>query len=189
MRGAAGSQPGIANQPTESSDSTTTPPPYPEDADLPEPGTYRRVVGVDATSGAPVEADLTFEDPGWCFGGQPVISADDDLSSAGIGVFEARALPASSGCLAGETANAAFRQAATTPDALGQQLTKLPRSAVVQALTSTVAFNYDGFHLRLRIDAESPPGEAYDAHAPGALVDRATRVRDSISFVPREPTS
>jgi hypothetical protein len=230
-RGDTGSQPGITNQPTQSSDSTTIPPPYRDrDASLPAPGTYRKIVGVDASSGARIEADLTFEDPRWYSGGQPVISAGDESSpAAGLGVFEAQALPGRSGCSGEATGNATFTEAARTPDAVGRQLAKLPSSAVIQALTPTVAFGYDAFHLRLRIDAECPPGEAYivaqaetgslgitynapwtvvidflvvdvdgtpivvalwhDAHASSTLVDEATHVRDSISFVPGEPTS
>lgn len=227
-RGDTAPQPGIATQPTESSDSATTPPPYPEGVNLSEPGIYRKVVGVDAASGNPIHADLTFKDPGWYSGAQPVITADDESGSAGLGVFEPRALADSSGCLAGETPNADFRQAAKTAETLGRQLTKLPRSTVIQDLTSTAAFGYDAFHLRLRIDAGCPPDEAYmvgvgdtgslgitynapfkavidflvvdvdgtpivaavwhDVHAPRELVDRATRVRDSINLVPSEPT-
>ncbi|HSV41472.1 MAG TPA: hypothetical protein VLI04_22095 [Nocardioidaceae bacterium] len=216
---------GPSNQSTPTSDPTTTPLQYSEQL-RPEPGTYRKTVGSDA-SGAPIEADLTFEDPGWYFGGQPVISTGDESSSAGLGLFEATALPDRSGCWAEATGYTAFREAATTLDALGRQLAKLPSSEVVQPITPTVAFGYDALHLRLRIDAECPVGEVYmvaeggglgitynapwrividflvvdvdgtpivvarwhEAHAPSELVDQATRVRSSITFVPREPTN
>jgi hypothetical protein len=228
--GDAGSQPGFANEPTQPSRSPTTPPQYSDlGANLPEPGTYRKIVGIDASSGAPIEADMTFQDPGWYSGAQPVLSVDDESSSAGLGVFQAQALPSRSGCVGDATGNTRLRDAATTPDALGRQLTNLPNSTVIQPLTSTEAFGYDARHLRLRIDAECPPGEAYmvaeadtgslgvtfsppwkvvvdllvvdvdgtaivvalwhEAHASSELVEEATRVRDSISFVTSEPGS
>ena len=228
--GDAGSQPGFVTEPAQSSDSPTNPPQYSDlGAKLPEPGTYRKTVGIDASSGDPIEADLTFQNPAWYSGAQPVISADGESSSAGLGVFQARALPSGTGCMGEGTGNTTLREAATTPDALGRQLAKLPNSTVLQPLTPTEAFGYDARHLRLRIDAECPPGEAYmvaeadtgslgitfsppfkvvadflvvdvdgtaivvalwhEAHASSELVDEATQVRDSISFVPRESAS
>ena len=161
-RGSTRSEPGIATQPAQPSDPTTNPTPYPGlSADLPGPGTYRKIVGFDTHSGAPIEVDLTFEDAGWYAGSQPVITADDESNAAGLGVFEARAVPSTSGCSASEAGKPGFREAATTPDALGRQLAELPKSTVVQPLTPTVAFGHDAVHLRLRIDAGCPSPEAY----------------------------
>jgi hypothetical protein len=155
-----GSEGGITNQPTQPPKSTS-PPPYADlNASLPEPGTYRKVVGTDASSGRDIKADLTFEDWHWYSGAQPVISARDS-SSAGLGVFEAQALPGTSGCTGQATGNATFRAAATTPNALGRQFAQLPDSTVVQAVTPTSAFGYDASHLRLRVDAQCPPDEVY----------------------------
>jgi hypothetical protein len=229
-RGHVGSEPGITHQPTQSADSQAIPPPYADlGGGLPAPGTYRKAVGVRASSGTPIEADLTFGDPSWFSGAEPVISADrtsanSDPRSAGVGAFQAQALPGKSGCTADGVRNSTFEQAAATPAALGRQLAELPDSTVVQALTPTTAFGHDAFHLRLRIDAACPRDEVYtvadadtgslgitysapwtvvadflvvdvdgtpivvalwhDANAPSKLVDEATRVRDSIAFVP-----
>jgi len=223
-RGDAGAAPDITNEPSQSSEPTTIPSAY-EDlgGNLPVPGTYRKVVGVDASSGALIKADLTFEDPDWYSGGQPVLSTANESRNAGLGVLEAAALPSTSGCSPDDNTPATFHEAAATPGALGRQLAKLPSSTVVQAPTPTVAFGYDAVHLRLRIDTECPEKDVYvlatgdteslgitygapwavvvdllvvdvdgtpivvaswhDADAPNRLVDEATHVRDSISFV------
>jgi hypothetical protein len=156
-----GSEGVITNQPTQPPESTSPPPYVDLNASLPEPGTYRKVVGTDASSGAAISADLTFEDPRWYSGAQPVISSRWGASSAGLGVFEAQALASTSGCTDPSTGDSTLRAAATTPNALGRQLEQLPDSTVVQAVTPTTAFGYDAIHLRLRVDAQCPSDEVY----------------------------
>ena len=71
-RGDTASQPRIATQPSQSSDAATSPPPYQDLAGaLPSPGTYRKTVGYDASSGTSIGADLTFEGQGWYSGDHP----------------------------------------------------------------------------------------------------------------------
>ena len=154
--------PGISEQPSGSA----TPQSYDDAASgRLAPGTYRKMVGRDATDTA-IEADLTFEGPGWRSTGQPVVS--ETGTWAGLGVLEPGNLAGEpSGCTT-DSWDDHSRTPAGTPQALGQQLTQLPRSTVVQPLTTTEAFGQDAVHLRLRVNADCPPDQFYlVAEAPG----------------------
>ena len=60
-----------------------------------EPGTYRMVVGVDAT-GVEIVADLTFYGPDWISGPNPTVVADNGVheyrARGGVGVYPPEAL-------------------------------------------------------------------------------------------------
>jgi hypothetical protein len=134
------------------SQSAAPQPPPLGDSD-PEPdGTYRMLVGVGATSET-IEADLTFDGAGWSGGNYPVVRRG--AASGGVGVYQPLALAAGSGC------DEADYDVATTAPALAEQLSKLPRSTVVQAATPQQAFGRDALHLRVRIDAQCPPDSGY----------------------------
>jgi hypothetical protein len=217
--------PDIADQPSVLPDATETPSPQPyvdTDGNPIEPGAYRKYVGQDG-SGASISVYLTFDDQGWFSTGHPTVSEYKATTWAGLGVLQPRALAGgTSGCTSDEWRTRS-QEPAPTPQALGEQLTRLPRSSVVQPLTTTEAFGYDGVHLRLHIDANCPPRQYYlvaesdgdlgitrardpgqvvmdiwvvdvdgspvmvaSWHEPEAssdLVDKVTRVRDSIRFV------
>lgn len=218
--------PDIAEQPSDPA--TGTPRPYRDtDSVLPESGTYRKLVGIDEDSGAPIEADLTFRSPEWYSGTQPVLSESDESSSVGLGVLEARTLAGGpTGCTVSAWEPEHMRVAAQTAEAVARQLTRLPRSTVTRPPTPTEAFGYEAVRLGLRVDGDCG-SEIYllaegEAEAGGAmfgisystvqkvlmdvlvvdvggspiivalwqhpdashdLVEEATRVRDSISFV------
>ena len=127
------------------------PPTLSEDGGTLEPGTYRLLVGTDAT-GATIEADLTVEGPGWDSGNFPVV--ETGAIYAGLGVYRPSALAAGSGCI-GDAPNTDLRQ---SPRALARQLARLPESTVVQPVTPTEAYGYDAFHLRLRDRRRLPRG-------------------------------
>jgi len=112
-------------------DTPKAPPVLPEDpgASTLEPGTYRVLVGAGA-DGAAIEADLTFEGRAWHAGNFPRLN---EGRNGGFGVYRPYALAAGSGCLGDESTV----EAATTPEALAQQLAALPGSTVVQPVTST----------------------------------------------------
>ena len=130
------------------------PPTLSEEGGPLEPGTYRVLVGADAT-GAAIEADLTVEGPGWESGNFPVV--ETGAIHAGLGVYEPSALAAGTGC-SGDAPNFAVGE---TPRALADQLAQLPRSTVVQPVTATEAYGHDAFHLRLEIADDCPEGQAY----------------------------
>jgi hypothetical protein len=119
-----------------------------------EPGTYRIMVGTDAT-GAPIEADLTVEGPGWMSGNFPVLQEDE--TSGGFGVYRPYALGDGSGCVDG----ALNADVDGSPQALARQLADLPRSTVVQPVTPTEALGRYALHLRLRIPQNCTHGDAY----------------------------
>jgi hypothetical protein len=110
-------------------------------------------VGAGA-DGAAIEADLTFEGPNWKAGNFPMLN---EGLNGGFGVYRPDALAAGSGCTGDESTIAA----ATTPEALAQQLAALPGSTVVQPVTSTQVLGRDALHLRLRIPQECPINEGY----------------------------
>ena len=124
-----------------------------------EPGTYRMVVGVDAT-GVEIVADLTFYGPDWISGPNPTVVADNGVheyrARGGVGVYPPEALAGGSGC-----SNEATKASASTSQALAEQLTQLPRSTVLQAPIPVQAFGHDALHLRLRIDQQCPAGQGY----------------------------
>jgi len=136
-------------------DTPKAPPVLPEDpgASTLEPGTYRVLVGAGA-DGAAIEADLTFEGRAWHAGNFPRLN---EGRNGGFGVYRAYALAAGSGCLGDESTV----DAATTPEALAQQLAELPGSTVVQPVTSTGVLGRDALHLRVRIPQECPLNEYY----------------------------
>jgi hypothetical protein len=123
-------------------------------------GTYRMSVGADA-NGAKLEAELTVRGPGWLSGSQPVVSEVSGAGpwqvAAGVGVYQPKLLAGGSGC----TGSWRGRSPGATPLAMARQLTRLPRSEVVQRPTATRAFGHDALHLRLRIDDHGPMDEFY----------------------------
>lgn len=156
--------PGITDQP--SRPTTGTPQPYRDiDAQLPEPGTYRKLVGIDEDSGARFRADLTFRNSEWYSGAQPVLverDASGSESAVGVAIFQAQTLAGgSSGCTADGWQPVHTRKAADTAEAVGRQLVRLPRSTVLQPLAHTEAFGYQAVHLALRVDGYCGGGEIY----------------------------
>jgi hypothetical protein len=148
----AGSSP-IVDEPT----SEATPSELPGDAgeDQLEPGTYRVLVGAEATGDGEIEADLTLEGSGWKAGNFPTVQ--EGVTYGGIAVYRPDALAVESGCnhdvsndLVGET-----------PQALAEQLAELPGSTVVQPVGPTQKLGYDAQHVRLRIADDCPDGGGY----------------------------
>lgn len=140
--------PGPAGIPSPPSGSATTPPPMPNDGGMIEPGgTYRLVVGADA-SGALIEADLTLEGAGWAAGDYPVLVGE--RSFAGLGVYQPFRLAAGTGCLEARPTG----DLGETPPDLAARLASLPRSTVLEPPAPTRAFGHDALHLRLRVDAD-----------------------------------
>jgi hypothetical protein len=122
-----------------------------------KPGTYRMAVGADAR-GARIEAELTIKGHGWLSGTQPVVSDDGGSAiTAGVGVYQPTRLVSGSPCTTSWTG----RAPGATPLEMARQLTRLPRSEVVQRPTATRAFGHDALHLRLQIDARCPMDEYY----------------------------
>ena len=152
LGGAANSEP--ASTPTATSQTRATQS-LPDDGTPLEPDTrYRMLAGVDST-GATIDASLTYAGSGWTSGNYPVVS--EYLSYGGVGAYRPMALAAGTGC----TGDAPRRDVGETPQALAQQLAKLPRSTVVQPATPVQAFGHDALHLQLRIDTECPAREGY----------------------------
>jgi hypothetical protein len=139
---------------TSTSPAAAAPPTLSEEDGNLEPATYRLLVGIDS-AGAPIEADLTVDGPGWDSGNFPVVEAG--AIHAGLGVYEPSALAAGSGC-SGDAPSADLGQ---SPRALADQLAGLPASTIVQPVTRTEAYGRDAFHLRLRIADDCPDGQAY----------------------------
>lgn len=125
-----------------------------------KPGKYRMAVGANAHA-ANIEAELTVRGPGWLSGTQPVLSevsaAGVGPITAGVGVYQPTRLAGGSGCTGSWTG----RAPGATPLEMARQLTRLPRSEVVQRPTATRAFGHDALHLRLRIDDRCPMDEYY----------------------------
>ena len=118
-RGDAGSTEATNTSPDAPAPSGDAPPPTLSEEGGPlEPGTYRVLVGADAT-GAAIEADLTVEGPGWESGNFPVV--ETGAIHAGLGVYEPSALAAGTGC-SGDAPNFAVGE---TPRALADQLAQL----------------------------------------------------------------
>lgn len=155
--GEARTDPAVANQP--SSSTAATPRPYRDiDSALPEPGTYRKLVGIDEDSGAPIEVDLTFRSPRWHSGSQPVLTevdASGSENSVGLGILEPQTLAGGrSGCTVDGWQPAHTRKAAGTPAAVARQLARLPRSSVVQPPSRTEAFGHHAVHVALEVDGD-----------------------------------
>ena len=151
---------GLTDQPTATAEPSgaTTPPTLAQDpgpGDL-EPGTYRVLAGTDS-AGAPIEADLTFDGPGWSAGNFPIVR--DAESFGGLGVYRPSILAAGSGC----TNDVVRSNVGESSIALAQQLAELPKSTVVQPITATVFLGQDAYHLRLRIPQTCPAPQAYRA--------------------------
>ena len=125
-----------------------------------KPGTYRMAVGADS-HGAKIEAELTVKGPGWLSGSQPVVSevsgAGTGSIMAGVGVYQPKLLAGGTGC----TGSWRGRAPGATPLEMARQLTRVPRSEVVQRPTATRAFGHDALHLRLRINDHCPMDEYY----------------------------
>ena len=125
-----------------------------------KPGKYRMAVGADAHH-ARIEAELTVKGPGWLSGTQPVVSEVSGAGAgsimAGVGVYQPRLLAGGTGC----TGSWRGRAPGATPLEMARQLTRLPRSEVVQRPTVVRAFGHDALHLRLRINDHCPMDEYY----------------------------
>ena len=76
---------------------------------------------------------------------------------AGVGVYQPRLLAGGTGC----TGSWRGRAPGATPLEMARQLTRLPRSEVVQRPTVVRAFGHDALHLRLRINDHCPMDEYY----------------------------
>ena len=150
------SDPGLANQPSETSESAPTPSALPDGDRAPiEPGTLRTFVGYDA-AGERIEADMTVAGTGWESGDDPVVSDDDTW--AGVGIYRPLSLPDGSGCSDDWHGG---RHPAETTQGLAGQLARLPQGTVVQPPAPTEAFDHDAIHLRLRIDDNCPIDQVY----------------------------
>lgn len=144
-----------ATSESEPSEPAGVPPPFPPGNMVPiEPGTYRMLVGFDP-AGAKIKADLTITNWQWHSSGQPVVSAGDVW--AGVGVYQPVALADSAPC----SGDWRSRPASGGPQALARQLGRLPRSRVIEPLTTTEAFGHDALHLRLRVDDRCPTDEYF----------------------------
>jgi hypothetical protein len=146
------------------------PPTWPDDTQSVDAGTYRTNVGVGA-NGKRIAADLSIGGSNWQGSNYPV--AYDGHNFAGIGVYQAESV--AGGC----TMEAGHQPAATEPPQLVQQLTRLPRSDVVQQPTPTKAFGHDATHLRLRIDAVCEPTSDDAAYL---VADSPTGLSRGISY-------
>ena len=147
--------PEITEEPTKP---PTTPSPLSNDRPPMEPGTHRLFIGRDADVEV-IEADVTLDGPGWRnSGGYPLVS--EGRSRAGVGVYQPDALAGRSGCTSSWEARRT-RDAGETPQDLARQLTRLPRSTVLQPPTPTEAFGRDAIHLKVRIDDNCPVPENY----------------------------
>jgi hypothetical protein len=149
---------GIANQASprsEPSGSAAAPAlpgdPGPEEL---EPGTYRVLVGPDAT-GAAIRADLTVAGPGWSAGDYPTVQ--DGGTVGGFGVYRPDQIAAGSGC----SEDVASIDVGDSPNALAQRLAELPGSTVVQPVTPREVLGQYALHLRLRIPQTCPVSEYY----------------------------
>ena len=150
---------GIANQSSPTSEPSgfaTVPvlPPDPGPKDL-EPGTYRVLVGLDAT-GALIRAGLTVDGPGWSAGDYPIVQEGGTFG--GFGVYRPDNLAAGSGCSEDEV----ITEVGDSPHAVAQRLAELPGSTVVQPVTPReVLGQYAALHLRLRIPQNCPVPKYY----------------------------
>ena len=152
--GNRGTDPGIVDQPSETSESAPTTSTLPDGDRAPiQPGTFRTFVGDDA-AGERIEADMTVTGTGWQSGDDPVVS--DGETWAGVGIYRPLSLTDGSGC----SGDWQGRHAAETSQELAGQLARLPQSTVVQPPTPTEAFGHDALHLRLRID-DCPIDQVY----------------------------
>lgn len=136
--------------------SEATPSDLPGDSgsDYLEPGTYRVVVGADATGGR-IEADLTLEGSTWGGGNFPTVQEGEIYG--GVGVYRPDALAVESGC----NHDVSNDLVGATPQALAEQLAELPGSTVVQPVGPTQKLGYDAQHVRLRIADDCPDGGGY----------------------------
>ena len=148
----------IATQPSSTSEPSTFAaapelPPDPGPKEL-EPGTYRVLVGLDAT-GATITADLTVDGSGWSAGDYPIVQ--EGGAFGGFGVYRPDHLAAGSGCSQDERNT----DVGNSPDVLAQQLAELPGSTVVQPVTPREVLGQYALHLRLRIPQHCPVAEYY----------------------------
>lgn len=134
---------GVVNQPSETAEAAI-PQGWPDIDGPVEAGTYRTFVG-STEAGATIEADFTIDGDGWVGSNNPVAYAANAF--AGLGVYQPESV--AGGCRMG----AGLKDAAATPQQLVQQLTRMPRSEVVQQPARTEAFGGSAVHLQLRIDA------------------------------------
>ena len=135
---------GVANQPSEPTEAAL-PQPWMDNNQAPaEAGTYRTVVG-NTGAGGTIEADFTIDGEGWAASNYPV--AFTAKAFAGLGVYQPESV--AGGC----RMSGGYKDAATAPQQLVQQLIRLPRSVVVQQPARTKAFGGNAVHLQMRIDA------------------------------------
>jgi hypothetical protein len=143
---------GVVNQPSPPAEAAP-PQPWVDNNQAPaEAGTYRTDVG-NTEAGVAIEADFTIDGEGWRASNYPVANTGQPF--AGIGVYQPESV--AGGC----SMDAGYKDAATAPQQLVQQLIRMPRSEVVQQPAPTEAFGRSTVHLQLRIDAWCGGDAAY----------------------------
>ena len=141
---------GVVSQPSPPAEAAI-PQSWPANDAAVEAGTYRTDVGL-AEDGGTIEADFTIDGEDWEGSNYPVAYAG---AFAGLGVYQPESV--AGGC----RMDAGYKDAATAPQQLVQQLIRMPRSEVVQQPTRTEAFGSSAVHLQLRIDAWCGGDAAY----------------------------
>lgn len=139
----------VVNRPSPPVEVTT--PQFWPDTEAVEAGTYRTGVG-RAEDGSRIVADFTIDGEDWEGSNYPVAYAG---AFAGLGVYQPESV--AGGC----RMDAGYKDAATAPQQLVQQLVRMPRSEVVQQPARTEAFGSSAVHLQLRIDAWCGVDAAY----------------------------
>jgi hypothetical protein len=107
---------------------------------------YKMLVADDA-NGPAIHADVKLYGA-WGSTDHPLLSSARKYG--GLAVYKPDALAAGNGCLGGKETTKVGR----TPQKLAQQLTRLPRSAVLQPPTRMQAFGRQAIHLQLRINPD-----------------------------------
>ncbi|QBR92333.1 hypothetical protein [Nocardioides euryhalodurans] len=154
---------GVVNQPSETPEAAP-PQPWADNDQAPaEAGTYRTDVG-NTEAGVAIEADFTIDGEGWRASNYPVANTGQPF--AGLGVYQPESV--GGGCRMA----AGYKDAATAPQQLVQQLIHLPRSQVVQQPAPTEAFGRSAVHLQLRIDAGCAADDPAYLVADGPAGDR-----------------
>jgi hypothetical protein len=154
---------GVVNQPSEPPEAAPPQPWVDNDQAPAEAGTYRTDVG-NTEAGVAIEADFTIDGEGWRASNYPVANTGQPF--AGLGVYQPESV--AGGC----RMDAGYKDAATAPQQLVQQLIHLPRSQVVQQPAPTRAFGRSAVHLQLRIDAGCASDDAAYLVANGPAGDR-----------------
>jgi hypothetical protein len=115
------------------------------------PSTYVVRVGTSAHGGR-IEAAFTLESANWSDGDFLLASERSESAFAGVGVYQPDALASGTGCVNDPSTT----EPAPKGAALARQLTRLPRSTVLEAPAPVRAYGRDAIHLRLRIGVECP---------------------------------